>query len=98
MTLIGKITWNGTPDEALSLLHAVRAHCACRVVEGRTVGVCASHTMLACDQRAVDGLVFIRRIAGRLVAEEFEAERATRQEESGELDVAAGRRPIDSRR
>ena len=64
--------WNGTPDEALALLQAVRAHCACRVEGGRTVAACASHAMLASDQRAVDGLLFMRRMAPRLLAEEFE--------------------------
>jgi hypothetical protein len=66
-----QIIWNGTTDEALALLHALRTHCECRVEAGRTVAVCASHIMLARDQRAVDGLVFMRRIAARLMAEEF---------------------------
>ena len=67
-----RITWNGTTDEALDLLHALRSHCECRVDEGRTVAPCASHAMLARDQRAVDGLLFMRRMAARLLAEEFE--------------------------
>jgi len=67
-----RITWNGTTDEALALLHALRAHCECRVDEGRTVAPCASHSMLARDQRAVDGLLFMRRMAARLLAEEFD--------------------------
>ena len=67
-----RITWNGTTDEALALLHALRAHCECRVESGRTVEPCASHHMLARDQRAVDGLLFMRRMATRLLAEEFQ--------------------------
>jgi hypothetical protein len=66
-----RVTWNGTTDEALALLHALRAHCECAVHDGRTVSACASHSMLAHDQRAVDGLVFMRRMAARLLAEEF---------------------------
>ena len=66
-----RITWNGTTDEALALLHALRAHCECRIDEGRTVASCASHHMLVGDQRAVDGLLFMRRMAARLLAEEF---------------------------
>jgi hypothetical protein len=66
-----RITWNGTTDEALALLQALRTHCACRVEDGRLVSPCPSHTMLAHDQRAVDGLLFMRRMAGRLLAEEF---------------------------
>jgi hypothetical protein len=66
-----QITWNGTTDEALALLHALRAHCECRMDRGRTLAPCASHAMLARDQRAVDGLLFMRRMAARLLAEEF---------------------------
>jgi len=66
------ITWNGTADEALALLHALQAHCECRVVDGRILAPCAAHEMLARDQRAIDGLLFMRRIAPRLLAEEFD--------------------------
>jgi hypothetical protein len=66
------ITWNGTTDEALALLHALRTHCECCVDNGRTVASCASHAMLARDQRAIDGLLFMRRMAARLLAEEFD--------------------------
>jgi hypothetical protein len=65
------ITWKGTSDEALALLHALREHCDCHVEQGRTVAACAGHLMLALDQRAVDRLLFMRRIAPRLLAEEF---------------------------
>lgn len=67
------ISWNGTADEALALLHALKAHCDCRVDAGRTVAPCVGHRMLAEDQRAVDGLVFMRRMAAQLLAEEFDA-------------------------
>ena len=69
-----RISWNGTTDEALALLHALRAHCNCQVDEGRTVEPCAGHTMLARDQRAIDGLLFMRHMAAQLLAEEFELE------------------------
>ncbi len=68
-----RITWNGTTDEALALLAALSQHCDCRIEQGRILTVCASHTMLANDQRAVDGLLFMRRMAERLLAEEFDA-------------------------
>jgi hypothetical protein len=67
-----RITWNGTTDEAIALLHALREHCACEVEAGRTVSPCAAHSMLVQDQRAVDGLLFMRRMAARLLAEEFD--------------------------
>lgn len=67
-----RTVWHGTNDEALALLHALNAYCVCRVETGRTVAPCPSHHMLARDQRAVDGLLFMRRIAARLLAEEFD--------------------------
>ena len=67
-----RITWNGTTDEALVLLHALRENCECSVDNGCTVAICASHTMLVRDQRAVDGLLFMRRMAARLLTEEFD--------------------------
>jgi hypothetical protein len=67
-----RISWNGTTEEALALLHALREHCECRVERGRTVAPCAGHIMLAREQRAVDGLLFMRRMAARLLAEEFD--------------------------
>lgn len=66
-----RIIWNGTTDEALALLQALRTHCECPVVDGRIVAPCGAHAMLTSDQRAIDGLVFMRRMAARLLAEEF---------------------------
>jgi hypothetical protein len=67
-----RISWNGTTDEALALLQALRENCDCRIEHGRTVAACGGHIMLASDQRAVDGLLFMRRMAARLLAEEFD--------------------------
>ena len=67
-----RIIWNGTTDEALALLHALRAHCECQVDDGRTVAPCGAHSMLTSDQRAIDGLLFMRRMAARLLTEEFD--------------------------
>lgn len=66
-----RITWNGTHQETLALLNALSHHCTCQIEAERMVKACAGHTMLACDQRALDGLLFMRRIAERLLAEEF---------------------------
>ena len=66
------VVWHGTQQECLELLYAVQQHCACRVQGERRLAVCAAHAMLAHDQRAVDGLLFMRRLAERLLAEEFE--------------------------
>ena len=70
--MIQRIRWNGTADEGLASLQALRAHCECRVDAGRTLAPWAAHTMMAFDQRAIDGLVFMRRIAPRLLGEEFD--------------------------
>ena len=66
-----RVHWHGTTDETLQLLHAVREHCECRKDHGRTVAPCGPHAMIARDQRVLDGLLFMRRMAARLLAEEF---------------------------
>ena len=67
-----RTSWNGTTDEALALLHALRMHCECRLDGARIVAPCQPHLMLTYDQRAIDGLLFMRRMAARLVSEEFQ--------------------------
>jgi len=66
------VLWHGTQTEALELLQALSRNCACVVTaEGVRVSVCAPHEMLSSDQRAIDGLLFARRIAPRPLSEEF---------------------------
>ncbi|MBV9547615.1 MAG: hypothetical protein JOY61_24850 [Chloroflexi bacterium] len=63
--------WHGTQTEALELLEALSRNCSCvMTAEGVRVTTCAPHEMLSTDQRAVDGLLFARRIAQRLRSEE----------------------------
>jgi hypothetical protein len=63
--------WHGTRFEELDLLAVVRRHCTCEVDEdGVRLSVCPPHRMLLEDQRALDGLLFARRLARRLQAEE----------------------------
>ena len=69
---MSRVVWHGTRQESLELLHAVRLHCACETGDGRMLTICSAHAMLARDQRAVDGLLFMRRMAERLLAEEFD--------------------------
>ena len=85
-----RITWNGTSDEALALLAALSQHCSCHITHGRVVAVCAGHSMLANDQRAVDGLLFMRRMAARLLAEEFDAAIKAPQGSSASSIVLSG--------
>ena len=64
-------TWNGTHLEQLDLLAAISRHCACQVgFDGVCVAVCPPHRMLVEDQRALDGLLFARRLARCLESEE----------------------------
>ena len=67
------VLWHGTQTEALELLQALSRNCACVITaEGVRLSTCAPHEMLSADQRAVDGLLFARRIAARLHSEEFD--------------------------
>jgi hypothetical protein len=64
--------WNGTPQEGLELCEIVKKYCSCATTETGAATRCASHWMLLAEQRALDGLVFARRIGPRLRQEEFE--------------------------
>ena len=64
--------WNGTPTENLELLRAVNSNCDCQFgLMGMRLTSCPSHRMLVEDQRALDGLLFARRIAAQLRDEEW---------------------------
>jgi len=66
--------WHGTQQESLELANAVANNCACTFGEmGQVLTVCGAHTMLIEDQRALNGLLFVRRMAERLLASEFAA-------------------------
>jgi hypothetical protein len=68
---VGSVVWNGSLRELLDLMAAVQHNCDC--VFGATdvrLTPCSSHTMLARDQRAVDGLLWNRHLVKRLLVEE----------------------------
>jgi len=66
------ITWHGTQEEGLELLAAVVRHCTCVFdVKDARVSLCEAHTLLIQHQRVLNGLLFARRIAERLVREEW---------------------------
>lgn len=72
------IVWHGTQAETFELLQALSRNCSCVVTaEGVRLSTCGPHKMLASDQRAIDGLLFARRIAERLKSEEFDPNLAT---------------------
>lgn len=66
------ITWHGTQQESFELVNAIARNCGCEYgLMGVRLSTCGSHQMLSGDQRALDGLLFVRRMAKRLWSEEF---------------------------
>ncbi len=64
--------WNGTKEEGLELLKIIERYCVCKkTAEGVRVSTCPPHKIIVSDQRALDGLLFGRRIAAKLLQEEF---------------------------
>ena len=67
------VYWHGTRQEGSELLHAISTHCSCDAAAGPTqTRRCPPHRMLVEDQRAVNGLLFARKILGRLLLEEWD--------------------------
>lgn len=67
------VYWHGTRQEGSELLHAISAHCSCDQAAAPTQARrCPPHRMLVEDQRAVNGLLFARKILGRLLLEEWD--------------------------
>jgi hypothetical protein len=60
--------WVGTDLELLDFLTAINRHCTCPDLIG---GTCSAHQLIRADQATINRLVFARRIADRLVGEEF---------------------------
>ncbi len=64
--------WHGTQSERMDLLRAIAHNCECQVDDmGVQLEGCALHRMLISDQRALDGLLFARRLVERLKRQEF---------------------------
>jgi hypothetical protein len=64
--------WNGTQQESTDLTAAINRHCTCEFdLDGERTVTCSPHRMLLDDQRALNGLAFMRQIAARLRLEEF---------------------------
>jgi hypothetical protein len=58
--------WHGTMDEAFALTLAIKNNCDCN----RKPGTCTAHQAML-SQHFLDRLLFFRRIAEHLLAEEF---------------------------
>lgn len=63
--------WNGTVQEAQELCEILERNCECPDPNSNEER-CPPHLMLTSDQRALDGLLFVRRIAVQLLDEEFD--------------------------
>lgn len=64
--------WHGTTAESSDLVNAIARYCECTyALNGSRSKTCGPHSMLLADQRALDGLVWMRRDATRLRREEF---------------------------
>ena len=52
--------FRGTEAETRDLLEAIRCNCDCNLVGTQPDGSCGAHQLMV-DQRALDGLLFVRR-------------------------------------
>jgi hypothetical protein len=63
-----RAVWHGSDRAFIELTRSIAQHCTCpRPGSGRPI--CGAHRLLL-DQRALDGLLFVRRLLPRLRAEE----------------------------
>jgi hypothetical protein len=67
-----QVVWHGTQQESFDLVNAIARNCTCEFgLMGVRLATCAPHRMLTEDQRALNGLLFARRMKERLQREEF---------------------------
>src|SRR3982751_5854699 len=67
-----QVVWHGTQQESFGLVNAIARNCTCEFgLMGVRLGTCAPHRMLTEDQRALNGLLFARRMVKRLRREEW---------------------------
>src|SRR5262249_439915 len=67
-----QVVWHGSQQESFDLVNAIARNCTCEFgLMGVRLATCAPHRMLTEDQRALNGLLFARRMAERLRREEF---------------------------
>jgi hypothetical protein len=70
--MAAQIVWYGSQEESFDLVNAVARNCSCEFgMMGVRLTTCEPHKMLVEDQRALNGLLFARRIAERLRSEEW---------------------------
>jgi len=71
---MGQPVWYGTQGEAVMLTKAIASNCTCEFnAAGCRLSTCGAHQMLL-QQRALNGLLFVRTIRQRFVREEWMSE------------------------
>jgi hypothetical protein len=74
--MAAQVVWHGSQQESFDLVNAIARNCTCEFgLMGVRLSTCAPHRMLTEDQRALNGLLFARRMAHRLRREEFSRQR-----------------------
>ena len=74
--MASQVVWHGTQQESFDLVNAIARNCTCEFgLMGVRLTTCAPHRMLTEDQRALNGLLFARRMSKRLHREEFSRQR-----------------------
>jgi len=67
-----QVAWNGAQDDSFAVVNAIARNCVCEFgLMGVRRSACASHRMLMEDQRALNALLFARRLFDRLKREEL---------------------------
>ena len=75
-----QVVWHGSQQESFDLVNAIARNCTCEFgLMGVRLATCGPHRMLTEDQRALNGLLFARRMSDRLRREEFSRTRSTPQ-------------------
>ena len=59
--MVEQVAFHGTPEEQAALLNALSRYCECVYQVGVRKTMCAGHDMLVHNQRALNGLLFMRR-------------------------------------
>ena len=73
--MTSEVLWHGTQQDSFELVNAIARNCTCEFgLMGVRLSTCSAHRMLVEDQRALDGLLFVRSLAERLQREEFSTE------------------------
>lgn len=66
------VSWHGDQQESLDLATAIHRNCTCEFgLMGVRLTTCPPHKAMTTDQRFLDGLLWMRHMSGRLIAEEW---------------------------